>query len=232
MINSKDYNKTNTSKNIYNLKWNEIKKEKHLEINIDFNLLKEENYKRIIRNFYKIKYKYVKKNKLSSIDIHTYAYDPKNSKQIDFLNAIDAIMKEDKKEMYNYIYDIVCDYLDKFFVDNNACDFNNDKCGEKSSTSCTVGCCMHYKNKLFGPILFVDKFVTCEYLKDKKCSAQCIACKLFTCDYLKRKGIHFKLKDIFLVDAFFNPIQKYFIKYKVFTPKENIIKSLLIFSIN
>ena len=41
------------------------------------------------------------------------------------------------------------------------------------------------------------------------------------------KGIKFKIKDILLLDVFFNPIQKYFIKYMVFTPKDNIIKRLM-----
>lgn len=60
------------------------------------------------------------------------------------------------------------------------------------------------------------------------CGVKCISCKLFTCDYLEKKGIKFRIKDILLLDAFFNPIQKYFIKYMVFTPKEKIIRRLTI----
>ena len=45
--------------------------------------------------------------------------------------------------------------------------------------------------------------------------------------YLRSKGVQFKIKDILLLDTFFNPIQKYFIKYMVFTPKEKIIKRLI-----
>ena len=33
--------------------------------------------------------------------------------------------------------------------------------------------------------------------------------------------------DILLLDVFFNPIQKYFIKYMVFTPKDKILKRLM-----
>ena len=46
-------------------------------------------------------------------------------------------------------------------------------------------------------------------------------------DYLEKKGIKFKIKDILLLDTFFNPIQKYYIKYMVFTPKEKILNRLL-----
>lgn len=63
--------------------------------------------------------------------------------------------------------------------------------------------------------------------EDYTCGAKCIGCKLFTCDYLQRKGVRFKIKDILLLDVFFNPLQKYFIKTMVFTPKDKIIKKLI-----
>ena len=37
-----------------------------------------------------------------------------------------------------------------------------------------------------------------------------------------------QIKDILLLDVFFNPLQKYFVKYKVFTPKEKVIKLLML----
>ena len=84
----------------------------------------------------------------------------------------------------------------------------------------------HYKSKFLGPL---TKFVLCEYLgEDYSCTAKCISCKLFTCDYLEKKGIKFKIRDILLLNTFFNPLQKYFIKYMVFTPKEKILKRLML----
>ena len=79
-----------------------------------------------------------------------------------------------------------------------------------------------------GPL---TRLVQCEYLNKENytCDAKCISCKLFTCDYLEKKGIKFKIKDILLLDTFFNPIQKYYIKYMVFTQKEKIIKRILKF---
>ena len=155
-------------------------------------------------------------------------YNETKKEQNDFLNAVNAIFYNNRYEMYNYIYDNVCDYLDGFFYGKNYCDFKNNKCGEKINTSSNIGCCRHYKNKLLGPLL-PNNFTPCEYLKeDHTCSAKCLGCKLFTCDYLRKKGIRFKMKDILLLDVFFNPLQKYYIKVKVFTPKEKILKRLMI----
>ena len=102
------------------------------------------------------------------------------------------------------IYDTVCDYLDSYFYGKNLCDFQDNKCGEKRNTSSTTGCCHHFKYKALGPL---SKLVLCEYLNKESytCNAKCISCKLFTCDYLKSKEVQFKIKDILLLDTFFNP---------------------------
>ena len=147
--------------------------------------------------------------------------------QNDFILGINAIFFNTRHERYNYIYDTVCDYLDSFFYGKNLCDFKDNKCGEKRNTAITIGCCRHFKIKLLGPL---TRLIPCEYLKeDHTCDAKCISCKLFTCDYLRKKGVIFKIKDILLLDVFFNPVQKYFIKYMVFTPKEKILKKLMLF---
>lgn len=95
----------------------------------------------------------------------------------------------------------------------------------KRNTSSTIGCCRHYKYKILGPIY--GGFVPCEHLVNYRCDIRCLPCKLFTCDYLEKKGIKFRIKDIFILDAFFNPVQKWTIKTMVYTPKEKIIKTLL-----
>ena len=153
-------------------------------------------------------------------------FDENNKQHNDFILAINTIFYNTRYEQYNYIYDTVCDYLDNYFYGKNLCDFKNNKCGEKINTSSVIGCCRHFKIKWLGPL---SKLVLCEYLKeDCTCGAKCILCKLFTCDYLEKKGIKFKVKDILLLNVFLNPLQKYFIKYMVFMPKEKIIKRLLL----
>ena len=211
---------------------NIIKKKSFLFLT-DFNKLNKKEYKRVLKKLLFIK-KIVLKSKIKIGKVedsrillgYIINYDENNRYQNDFILAINAIFYNTRYERYNYIYDTVCDYLDSYFYGKNLCDFKNNKCGEKRNTSSVTGCCHHFKNKWLGPF---TKLVLCEYLKeDYTCGAKCISCKLFTCDYLEKKGIKFKIKDILLLDVFFNPLQKYFIKYMVFTPKEKIIKRLMI----
>ena len=141
--------------------------------------------------------------------------------------CIKAIQYDCVKEKYEYIYDAVCDYLDNDNMKNNYCDFKNDVCVAKRSVSngkiVTMGCCHKFSHyNIFG------KMKLCDYFKNKRCSIKCITCKLFMCDYLKVK---YRIKDITLLDCFFNIPQKIIIKYSFYTPKEKIIKKLLFFTI-
>lgn len=218
---------------ITDLKLKDIKEKNCLILYIDFSTIRKQEYKKILKRLYRIK----KILKLNKIEIgyekngkkllgivENYRENDNNEKE--FIYAINAIFYKNRKEMYEYIYDKSCEYLDCQFYGKNLCDFRNNKCGEKINTTSNVGCCRHYKIKWLGPITHLVK---CEYLDDNhNCTAKCISCKLYTCDYLKKKGVKFDIKDILLLDTFFNPIQKYFIKYNVFTPKEKIIKRLLL----
>ena len=205
---------------------------KSREIAFDLSSINEREYKSIIKKFYRLKDKIIKNNNEAkeSIKIYLCGFDEKNKKHVDLKNAVTAIMQPTKHDMYNYIYDTVCDYLDNCFINENICNFEDNRCIAKRGTTCTVGCCRHFKHKRIGPLLPKNNLVVCEYLKDKRCTAKCISCKLFTCGYLNKKGIAFKIKDIFLLDVFFNPIQKYYIKFKVFTPKEEIMKKMILWS--
>ena len=211
-----------------------VLKRKKFILKIDFNNIEKREYKRLLKKLLSIKniIKRTKieietKNENENLLGYILNYNEENEQQNSFILAINAIFYDTRYERYNYIYDTVCNYLDNFFYGKNLCDFKNDKCGEKRNAKSLIGCCHHYKNRILGPF---TKFVTCEYLNKKTytCDAKCISCKLFTCDYLEKKGIKFKIKDILLLDVFFNPLQKYFIKFMVFTPKEKIIKRLMI----
>lgn len=228
-------NKEKTDKeavDIQNLNLSKVIRNKKLMLNIDFKKISKKQYKRVLKKLLfiknitsKINIEIGKIENNKKIVAYLINFDNTNQDQNDFIQAINAIFYNTKYERYNYIYDTVCNYLDNYFYGKNLCDFKNNKCGEKINTSSTTGCCHHFKNKWIGPL---SKLVLCEYLKeDYTCGAKCISCKLFTCDYLEKKGIKFRIKDILLLDVFFNSIQKYFIKYMVFTPKEKIIKRLM-----
>lgn len=217
--------------NINHLNLSDVMKKGRLTFIIDFSNINKKTYKKLLKKTLFIK-NIISKSKIGmqkdSKKLLGYIinYDEKSKEHNDFILAINAIFYNNRYERYNYIYDTVCDYLDSYFYGKNLCDFKNNKCGEKRNTSSTTGCCHHAKIKMLGPL---TKMVLCEHLKeDYTCGAKCIGCKLFTCDYLEKKGIKFRIKDILLLDVFFNPLQKYFIKYMVFTPKDKIIKRLMI----
>jgi len=231
----KSYEKIQYNKNLIDInKINlfDILKYDNILLKIDFDELKEKNYKKIIKKLLLFKNVISKMKKQIGINMNSKIFlgyifniDEQNKNQNDFILGINAIFFNTKYERYNYIYDTVCDFLDNQFYGKNLCDFKNNRCGEKRNTNVTCGCCRHFKIKYLGPI---TKLVRCEHLKDDySCDAKCISCKLFTCDYLKKKGIKFRIKDILLLNTFFNPLQKYFIKYMVFTPKNKIINRLM-----
>lgn len=218
-------------RDITNLKFIDSKR---LILKIDFSNISKKQFKKILRKLLFIK-KFISKNKVgikekSKILIgYILNYDDNNKEQNDFISAINAVFYNTRYERYNYIYDTACDYLDSYFYGKNLCDFKDSQCGEKRGTSSLIGCCHHYKNKFLGPISIKSNLIPCEHLKnDYTCGAKCIGCKLFTCDYLKKKGVKFRIKDILLLDVFFNPLQKYVIKYNVFTPKDKIMKRIMI----
>lgn len=225
--------KDNRIQNIQSVNLRECIRKNCLLLYIDFNLLNRNEYKKILRKLLHIKkmVKFLKinigVNQDSKIKIgYINNYDENNQYHQEFIQAINAILFNTKKERYNYIYDTVCNYLDGYFYGKNLCDFKDNQCGEKRGTTSRIGCCHHFRVKSLGPF---TELVPCEHLKDDyTCGAKCISCMLFTCDYLEKKGVKFRIKDILLLDTFFNLLQKYFIKYMVFTPKDKIIKRLMI----
>lgn len=223
---------------VNDINWTKLKSSKVFIIKIDFKNIPVNSYKAILKKLLKLKRKAVRKkidigikNNEKTIIGYVYNLDYDNQKQLDFISAINAIFYRTTYDMYNYIYDTMCDYLDNQFVEKNLCDFQNNKCGEKRCTSSLTGCCHHYKNMFLGPFSLKSNFVLCEYFDTtlKCCTTKCISCKLFTCDYLEKKGVKFKIRDFLLLDTFFNLSQKYIIKYKVFTPKSVILKKLLFY---
>ena len=219
--------------NLENLKLADILNKKVITFHIDLQKIDAKEYKKILKRLLSIKNIVTKTKKRigtnkgeKNIVAYISNFNEANKEQQDFVSGIRAVFYNSRYERYNYIYDAVCDYLDGYFYGKNLCDFQNNKCGEKRNTSSVTGCCHQFKHKALGPF---SKLVLCEYLNKENytCDAKCISCKLFTCDYLKKKGINFKIKDILLLDTFFNPVQKYYIKTMVYTPKEKILKRLV-----
>ena len=145
----------------------------------------------------------------------------KDQRIINIYHIEKAINIKDKKQRYEYIYDVVCNYLDESFQKGNLCEFINNQClsdrNKKFKKNC--GCCCTNNNNI------------CKYLKNGSCTIKCISCKLFTCPILKRKKIKFRIKNIPLLNYFFNIRQKEVLVCTFFTPKEKIIEKLIKFRI-
>ena len=152
--------------------------------------------------------------------------EKKNDPNIeDKLKAVEKVLDiKDKEKRLKYLYDLICDYLDKEFRNKNICGFKCDICvrrqdmidrGIKKDTY-KNGCCYSYM-----------KHKDCIYLENGKCKTENIGCKLFTCHYLKKKGYKYKLNDIYLAKYFFNLRQKLYIENAIKMSREEVIKGIL-----
>ena len=130
-----------------------------------------------------------------------------------------AINIKDKSKRYSFIYDTVCDYIDKKYLECNYCDFKDDVCvffRNHPKIMHKDGCC--YSDARGG---------LCENLKNHRCQIKSISCKLYSCETLRNKKVYFKIKDIPLLKYFFNLKQKYILKYSFFKPKSYVMYKLM-----
>ena len=183
----------------------------------NYEIINDNNFYKNIRKNLKSdkKYYFIYKNaKIKN------SYKLNNYEEIsDKIHCIHALNIKDLKKRYNYIYDVVCDYLDSEFNQNNICDFINDRCiSVRNNGHCPEslhGCCYGRNRKL------------CKHNINNKCGIKSISCKLFTCKYLRKKGIKFNINSIPLLKIFFNYKQKEILEYSLFTDKEEVIQLLL-----
>lgn len=132
--------------------------------------------------------------------------------------AIQIIKVKDIRKRYSIIYDEICEYLDKDFLQNEYCDFKGNKCiaqrRHKLYPPCKKnGCCFMEIRK-------------CPNLKDGKCMIECISCKLFSCKYLEKRGIGYWGREIIFLQAFFNKKQRKHIVFDFYQSKEKILNKL------
>ena len=106
--------------------------------------------------------------------------DPKIEDKLKVIKKVLSI--EDKEKRLDYLYDLICDYLDNEFKDKNICNFKCDICARRQDMidrgikkdTYKNGCCYSYIKKK-----------DCIYLSKGKCKTKNIGCKLFTCHYLR-----------------------------------------------
>ena len=138
---------------------------KYLNINI---------YNQIdINNFYK-KLKYYKlfyKNYLLKLNIGNNIIIS-NKEMLQMCEK--AFNIKNRNDRLEYVYDAICDYHDKIYIDTNICEFDkNGLCicqREYHHPAKTNGCCG-----------------TCTYMGKNGCTIKSIACKSFFCRYIRKK---------------------------------------------
>ena len=237
------YNKINKNTKIINVNIgkgmeNVLKKtnKKNVLINLDFDINEIDNAQKekIIRKIIKIKNMCRKQNlnfgvveKDKTVIANISSIINKIDEHNEIIIALNAVLIDDVKEKYNYIYSRLCDYLDDIFIKNNVCEFENNECIEKRGTGVIAGCCLNYKNKILGPLL-PTKFIVCKYQQNGACSIRCLECKLYTCDTLRKKGIKFTVNNVVLIKTFFNIIQRLVIRMSIYTPQENVVNRLIL----
>ncbi len=150
----------------------------------------------------------------------------KNSKKLvnELKVLIHTLMCKNKKEMYEYIYDNLCNYLDNDCKKYNYCNFENNKCIAQRDSSNITG---YPINKCNGCCYDVDKHLECNKMQNKTCTIKSISCKLFICRYLRDRGISYPTNKNLLIKTFLNLRQRPILIWNFFKPKEEIINKLM-----
>lgn len=186
-----------------------MKKDNVLSIEVN-----NKNFKKILKNTGKY-LKLCEKNNY----VIKYIFNEEINNKEEFKKIEYAINEKDLAKRYSFIYDTVCDYIDKKYLDCNYCDFKDNVCiyfREHKNIEYKNGCC--YADFRGG---------LCDHLDIDHCNIKSISCKLYSCETLRKKKIYFKLKDFLLIKYFFNLKQKYYIKYSFFKPKSYVMYKLI-----
>ena len=166
------------------------------------------------------------KNLIDKYDIDVskiYIFNYQNNTDY-FINDLFNLIKAYKLngyDRYSFIYDTVCDELDRRYRLLNLCDFKNNICARKrelidkyDAEKISHGCC-YTKGKV------------CEYLDKGECTIKSIGCKFFACHYLIRKGIIYKPSDFLLIKEFFNMHDIRVIYNNIYTSKKDTLKLII-----
>ena len=158
------------------------------------------------KNSYKLKFNFIEKIK-------------DEEKLIELKNIEKAVNMKDINKRYSFIYDCVCEYIDKKYMKCNYCDFKDNVCiyfRYHKNFEHKNGCC--FSDARGG---------LCENLVNNSCKIKSISCKLYSCEYLRNNKVNFKMKNIPLIKYFFNIKQKYYIKYSFFKDKDYVMNKLI-----
>lgn len=182
-------------------------------------ILSDDDFYFKIKKYKNKKYHFFYKLNNKLIDNDKYISNKLNDIDKEKIYIIHALNIKDKRLRIIYIYDILCNYLDRDIENNNCCDFKNNKC-------IAVRCGYYNKDSNNG-CCYGKRRGVCKYISNNKCSTSNIACKLFTCKYLRDKNIKYDINKFNLINIFFNSFQKYIITSSVMIDKDSLIDELV-----
>lgn len=163
-----------------------------------------------LNNFYRRlrKYKLFNNNSLLKLK----SINNLNDEDIYQLKSVIKVFNiKNKDKRLDCIIDEACNYIDKFFVNKNTCEFKDNYCGYQRN-KCAIGingCCRE-----------------CMYLENGRCHNDNTACKLFYCPYIRHKKRCPTLNDIKVLEYFLSIKKKIIIQSCIYQTKEETIKSL------
>ncbi|MCI8641402.1 MAG: hypothetical protein HFJ59_06010 [Clostridia bacterium] len=184
------------------------------------NYIKNENEIDIVDFIKSLDYK-KKNNQIENLDFIFVANKINEEtlyKEQQLKKALDIILISDYKTRNEKIYDEVYNDLQKNFVSNHYCDFQNNKCvAQRHFTTYPInsknGCCF-------------TQIRSCPNLKNGQCMVECLACRLFSCPYLSKRGITYSAKDFILLKAFFTKKQRKHLVFDFYVSKDKVLESL------
>ncbi|MBQ6404985.1 MAG: hypothetical protein IJJ63_02910 [Bacilli bacterium] len=132
--------------------------------------------------------------------------------QKDLLMIEKAFNIKNKYQRLEYVYQTLCDILDKD-IEKNICEFDkNGLCIAQRKGKCPSkinGCCG-----------------TCQYIGKKGCTITSLSCKTFYCSYLQKTKKPINYKNIKLYQYFLSIPQKLIIEANFWNTKEDNLKLL------
>ena len=190
----------------------------------------DNNKKNTIKKLKKLK-KIKQRNRINGIEYEGYnIIGITENLNEEIINCIKAIYIENREKRYEYIYDTLCDDLDKIWSEKNPCKFENNICifeRNKSKNPRINGCCYSFWYRYFGSQIYGVH--QCEHFdKVKFCTNKNLTCKLFVCQYLRKYSeFEININEILLIQVFFNIYQKIVIKNNFFIHRKELIKKLI-----
>ncbi len=153
-------------------------------------------------------YKIIYRNKVLKLNI---GKDIKENDKEELLMCEHAFNIKDKNKRLEYVYDTICDYHDKLYINTNICEFDKDgRClcqREYHHPAKTNGCCG-----------------LCTYLGKNGCTIKSIACKSHFCRYIIKKKNIKSHREVKLYKYFLTAPQKNVASYNYWNTKEENLR--------